>query len=282
MRQILIMRHEKQEPSLSLNDFNITLTEEGEAPSVMAEKAFQGENIFPDSITSTQATRTESTIGIVTEGSRLKTSIYSMRDSFSAAINQSADSLNGASMKAYLIPLLILLFLLGCSRPQVTIHKKSGVDFSKYKNIAVLKFNSSDPAIGQEVADTIALQFMNKGYSVVERSQLKAVIDENSIIASGLTDNNLVSLKLKGIDAILVGSVSRYNCEQSAMTVPTKMGAIKGSRNLCHVSISMKILNVQDGDILWAAQASNSVKGRNMTAGTVLSYVLQEIEGKIP
>ena len=38
----------------------------------------------------------------------------------------------------------------------------------------------------------MALSFMKKGYNVVERSQLKAIIDENSIMAAGKVLQKLI------------------------------------------------------------------------------------------
>jgi curli biogenesis system outer membrane secretion channel CsgG len=180
------------------------------------------------------------------------------------------------------IIMLSLMFLYGCATPQISIQRKPGVDFSKYKKVAVIKFDCRNPIVGQEVSDRIALSFMKKGYNVVERSQLKSIIDENAITASGLTEANRAALKLGGVDASVIGTVTRYDCEQSKDAVTTKGRTRVTTKNLCHVSISLKMLNVQTGDILWGGQGSYSLRRSNMTAGRILEKLIEKMEAEIP
>jgi curli biogenesis system outer membrane secretion channel CsgG len=178
---------------------------------------------------------------------------------------------------------VIFLFLvIGCATPQVSTYTKPQIDFSKYKKVAVIKFDCRESTVGQEVSDRIALSFMKKGYNVIERSQLTSVIDENSIMAAGLTEINRSALQLGGIEAVVVGSVTRYDCEQSKFAVFTGGTAIAATRNLCHASISIKMLNIQNGEVLWAGQGSHSLKGKNMTAGSVLQKLIEKIEVQMP
>lgn len=70
--------------------------------------------------------------------------------------------------------LTLILFVVGCATAQS--FKKPGVDFSKFKKIAITRFDSSfGTAVGQEVADLISMEFSKKGYNVIERSQLAVV-----------------------------------------------------------------------------------------------------------
>lgn len=178
--------------------------------------------------------------------------------------------------------LLLLFLIISCVQPQIAVHKKPGVDFAQYKKIAVMKFDCTNESVGQEVSDLISITLMQKGYDIAERSQLKAIIDENNIIQSGLTDKDITALKIRGVDVIMVGSVTRYDCEQSRHFVATQYGAASGTKNLCHTSLSMKMLSLQSGDILWAAQGSHSIKGTGMTAGKVLQRILQDMNEQIP
>jgi curli biogenesis system outer membrane secretion channel CsgG len=45
---------------------------------------------------------------------------------------------------------------------------------------------ASNPSVGQEVADTIAIEFIRKGFNVIERSQLEAIIEEEKLRQIGL------------------------------------------------------------------------------------------------
>jgi len=53
-------------------------------------------------------------------------------------------------------------------------------------------------------------------------------------------------------------------------------------KNLCHASISFKMLNIQNGEILWAGQGSHSLRERDMTAGRVLQKLIEKIEVQMP
>jgi len=185
-------------------------------------------------------------------------------------------------IKFKLIYFCIIFLVVGCAKPQLSIHKKPGVDFLKHKKLAVLKFTCKDTGIGQEVSDLIAMEFMKKGYDVVERSQLQAIIDENAIINAGLTDTSISELKLKGINTIVNGAVTRYDCQQRLFLIPTQYGSAGGSKEQCHVSLSLKMLDVKSGEVIWATQASHSLRGKNMTAGQVMSEIMEKLERELP
>ncbi len=175
--------------------------------------------------------------------------------------------------------ILIILFLaVGCATPQISTYTKQDTDFSKYKKVAVIKFDCKESSVGQEVSDRVALSFMKKGFNVVEKSQLKAIIDENSIMAAGLTEPTRSALQIEGIDGLVVGSVTRYDCEQSAAAFYASGMAMATKKNLCHASISFKMLNIQNGEVLWAGQGSHSLRGRDMTTGNVLQKLIEKIE----
>ena len=177
---------------------------------------------------------------------------------------------------------LLFFYITGCATPQILTHTKSGTDFSQFRKVAVITLASNDQSLGQEVSDFIALNLMKRGFDIVERSQLRSVIDENVLINSGLTEKDRSALRLEGVDIIIVGSVTRYDCEQSRFMVPTQYGPAGGTKNLCHASMSFKMVNVQNGDVLWAGQGSHSLKGNSMTAGKVLQNILKEMEKQLP
>jgi curli biogenesis system outer membrane secretion channel CsgG len=104
----------------------------------------------------------------------------------------------------------LLVFVLGCATAQS--YTKPGVNFSNFKKIAVIKFDCPTSSVAQEVADIIGLEFIKRGFNVIERSQLRAIVTEEELIQSGLIESNRAALKISGVNAILVGSVSRYDC----------------------------------------------------------------------
>lgn len=178
--------------------------------------------------------------------------------------------------------LIFILFLASCATSNCYI--KPGTDFSQYKNIAVVKFDClSDPTVGQEVADTVLLEFIKKGYNVIERSQLRSIIDEEILVQSGLTESNKSALQIRGIDAIVIGSVSNYNCRPSQAPI-YYMGMLLGvlNTNLCHASLSIKMIVVNTGNIVWCANGSHSINAVGMTANKVMQEVMKKISKEIP
>lgn len=191
-----------------------------------------------------------------------------------AAANGNTRRVGGYVEIQFKIIFLGILFIIsGCA--SVQSYSKPGVDFSKYKKIAIVKFyNPADPAVGQEVADILAMEFMRQGYTVVERSQLAAVIDEDKLLKSGLTSESKNSFQTMGVDSIFQGSVSRYGCQSSFVylygsPIPT---------NVCHASFSMKMLDIQTGEVLWATNAAHSINDINATAHKVLLRIINKLD----
>lgn len=183
--------------------------------------------------------------------------------------------------KISLFVLLVLLFT-GCA--STNSYRKPGVDFSKYEKIAVIKLDCSvNQATGQEVSDMVALEFIKKGYNVLERSQLKAVIDEEVLAMAGLTESNKSLLQLSGVNAIVVGSVSRYDCHPSKAPI-FYMGALLAvmNTNTCFASLSLKLLDCKTGEIIWTANGSHSVQAVGMTPHKVLQNVINTLKEDIP
>lgn len=185
--------------------------------------------------------------------------------------------------RALAVTFLLSLSLMSCIyQPQSTHYVKPTMDFSKYKKIAIVRLESQDSSVGQEVADTIAISFSKRGYNVIERSQLRAIVDENIFIQSGITEDSKKALRIAGIEALVIGSVTKYDCtsERSAF-VYQGIGASVTS-NSCIASLSIKMVDVSTGDVLWTSQGSHSLKAAGMTAGKVMQEVIAEIEQSIP
>jgi curli biogenesis system outer membrane secretion channel CsgG len=143
--------------------------------------------------------------------------------------------------------------------------------------VAVLRFECPIMANGQEVSDNVASLFLNKGYSVVDRSQLITIIDEEMLIKSGLTEMAKSILKLSGINAIIVGTVTRYDCNERI-----SMSEWIPNGHVCNVSLSMKMIDVKTGNILFTVSDSDVMESSDMTANKVLQVILERIKIVIP
>jgi len=177
--------------------------------------------------------------------------------------------------------LLIVLLLSGCATADV--YKKPGVDFSKYSKIAIVGFSClPNPTVGQEVVDIVALEFLKKGYNVIERNQLSYILQEEKLKLVGLTEETKSKLRLSGICAIITGSVSRYDCRPSRALMPFMGTFIPMNTSDCHASLSLKMLDVQTGQVIWTANGSRSGNAASMTASKVLRRVINIISQQIP
>ncbi len=183
-------------------------------------------------------------------------------------------------MKTKFYILFFLLLIFGCAA--VESYRKPGIDFYKYKRIAVVKFTDpSDSTVGQQVADRIALEFIKKGYTVLERNQLKSIIDEEKINQYGLTDSDRSTLQLSGVYAMVLGSVSRYTCFPQE-PLPRLSYGYDLDRNNCWVSLSFKMLDLQTNEVVLTAAGHLSMTDVDMTADNVLQELLKRLSTKIP
>lgn len=185
--------------------------------------------------------------------------------------------------KRLAISLLCSLFpsLLSCVSVESFV--KPGTNFSDYKSIAVMQFESAAPGVGQEVSDLIGMEFLKKGFKVVERSQLRAIVDENVLIQTGLTEESSKMLKIAGISCLVVGTVSSFSSSSTSAPIMVD-GKYAGSLpvNNCSVSLSIKMLDVSDGSLIWSASGSHSEQSMGLTPQKVLKMIMDKMKDNMP
>jgi curli biogenesis system outer membrane secretion channel CsgG len=168
--------------------------------------------------------------------------------------------------KLFIIGLVLLSF--GCIR--VHSYAKPDVNFSTLKRVALIKFGVHDvplvafksqssqksesqgstksesegtinispqnESLSKMVTDAMTLAFIKKGFNVIDKNQLKKIIDENLIIQSGLTEEIRNSLALAKIDVAVIGNV-----------------VVKRKLLGEDMSLSLNMYDVRSGDLLWTA-----------------------------
>jgi TolB-like protein len=130
---------------------------------------------------------------------------------------------------------LALLFFSACALrpPSVSVHSKPGVSIRGGK-LGILPFQCLSPPIGVAVSDVTAANLLGSPFSVIERSYLSQVLQEQGYSVTGITENpNLEEIgKLSGVDYLLVGNVTilsqrrRWIIEATARIVDVKTGEI--------------------------------------------------------
>ncbi len=84
------------------------------------------------------------------------------------------------------------------------VHRVAAIDFTDYPGV---------PGSGKVAAGIFQKYLLLAGYSLMERSQVDAILKEQSFEASGNVDPTTVRKigKLLGVDALLLGDVSAYS-----------------------------------------------------------------------
>ena len=149
-----------------------------------------------------------------------------------------------------------------------------------YKKIAVISFsNPKDAPAGQEAADIVAQQFTDKGFAVVGSSQLMAIFEQSELYTAGMTPDTKEKLKQSGIEAVVLGKINEYNCSNTD-SAPTVLNI--GRKNVCNVTLTTQMVDINSGLILWGATVTDTQEGAGLTAKRVLIGLAKKMSSSIP
>ncbi len=166
------------------------------------------------------------------------------------------------------------------SSPRIDTSAKTDVAFLKYKKIAVIKFrNAQNKPYGQEAADILALGFVKKGFNVAGSREIAALIEQDDIYSAGLTPEIKSRLKSAGIDGIVSGTIHEQFCSQTATGL---LALREKGKSHCVIDVETALLDLDSGEIVWGATASNVEDGKWVTADSVLRTVMVDVQDRIP
>jgi hypothetical protein len=135
--------------------------------------------------------------------------------------------------------LIVILFVFGCSKGESYV--RAGYDFSGLTKVAVVEVAGvveGDTAKNQ-IADFFGMELLKKGYTVVERAQVQALLDEQDFQASDLTraDDAARAGRILNVPVVLVANIPKYDEE---------------------MNMTAKMIDVEDASILWMGSASGT------------------------
>lgn len=147
---------------------------------------------------------------------------------------------------------ICLLFAAACATTK---------DFSKdpqriqtIQKIAVIPFSAKNPEMGQAVAESLSANLLHSRFIVIERTQLDKLLTEQGLSLTGvLEDQQSIIGKIKGVDAIIVGSATISN---------GYAGLLHGGRQDFISSCTARMIDVATGEILFATTYT-STRPRN-------------------
>lgn len=144
-------------------------------------------------------------------------------------------------MRIVMYMLVISVLLIGgCYSGRGESFPRVGYDFSMIDKVAIVAVEGavkSEPAKNQ-IAELFAMEFLKKGFAPVERTQVQAKLEEQQLQASDLTTEAGAAEvgKILNVPAVLIINIPHFGEE---------------------MSITAKLVDIEDGTILWLGSGSS-------------------------
>ena len=140
-----------------------------------------------------------------------------------------------------LCTLAAALFAGGCAASKGESFVRAGYDFSKVNRVAVIEVTGrvrGEP-VKNQIGDFFKMELMKKGYTVVERRQVQALLKEHEFQASDVTNAEDAARagRILNVPVVLLVNIPVYK-EDMNMTA--------------------KMIDVEDGSILWMGSGSGT------------------------
>ncbi|MBR1870216.1 MAG: hypothetical protein IJ802_00110 [Kiritimatiellae bacterium] len=109
--------------------------------------------------------------------------------------------------------------------------------------IAVMPLKASTELIGSSVSDMVVTELLRtQKYSLVERGQMKNVLNETELAMAGLSEAQAVeAAKMLGAEAVVIGTVDEYSTQA------------KGGATFAVAGLSIRLIDCSNGRVVWSA-----------------------------
>ena len=183
-------------------------------------------------------------------------------------------------MRRRFISYVIVITIIGCASSEEFI--RPGTDFNKYNRIAVLPLVDfpTHPGSGIQVADVLSMSLLKYNIDVIDRSQTIHVLTEQDLGMAGVLDESTTPKvgKMLGVQSILTGSISEW--QSTSTDVQIVQGGPPAMLEISAAGITLKLIDCETGQIVWAASARGSMYGLNMqvmAARSAIDDVLEKL-----
>jgi len=150
--------------------------------------------------------------------------------------------------------LLMAMTVAGCASSHAESQPAAGYNFENVDRVAIVEVTGRiyGDAAKNQIANMFTMELMKKGYTVVERSQVKAILKEQEFQASDLADPQGAAKagQILNVPAVMMIDIPKYNNEK--------------------INVTAKLVDVQTAAILWIGSGDGST-GR--TAATIVGAV---------
>ena len=142
---------------------------------------------------------------------------------------------------ACLCTLMVALLAAGCASSEGESYATAGYDFGSLDKISIVELTGRvyGDAVKNQIGTLFTMELMKRGYAVIERSQIQSILKEQEFQASDITTNEGAAKAgaVLNVPAVLMIDIPKYK---------EKM------------EMSAKLIDVEDGTILWIGTGSGS------------------------
>lgn len=144
--------------------------------------------------------------------------------------------------------------------------------------VAVTEFTNQSGAgwwrggVGYELADMLTNELSaTRAFRVVERDQLRAVLDEQNLAASGRVagDSGAEIGQLTGAQYLVTGIVSSYEEQTQSTGGGISFGGVSvgGKSSKAYLSIDLRVIDTTTGEVAYTRTVEGTSKGGGMSLG---------------
>ena len=140
------------------------------------------------------------------------------------------------SVCLYCLLLCSVFAIVGCTTGESYV--QTGYDFSKLEKVAVVSIEGPiSGAARNQIADFFNMELLKKGYGPIERSQVEALLEEQKFQAKEVTSPEGIARagRILNVPTVMVVNIPNFRDD---------------------ISMTAKLLDVEDGSILWMGSGS--------------------------
>jgi len=157
--------------------------------------------------------------------------------------------------------LLAALFVGGCATGKGESYTRAGYDFGQLNKVAIVEVSGAvaGDAAKNQIGDFFAMELLKRGYTVVERAKVQALLKEQEFQASDITTDEGAAKagQVLNVPAVVVISIPTYKEE---------------------MNMTAKMIDVEDGSILWLGSGFGST---GKTFSTILGAAAGAAAGAV-
>jgi len=150
--------------------------------------------------------------------------------------------------------LLLAVTVAGCASSHGESYAAAGYNFANLDKVAIVEVTGRvyGDAAKNQISNMFVMELMKKGYTVVERSQVKAILKEQEFQASDLASEQGAAKagQILNVPAVMLIDIPKYTEEK--------------------MSMSAKMIDVQTAAILWIGSGDGST---GKTAATIVGAI---------